>query len=198
MTAPNTLTEPDDLRIEKRIEKALTLREGGASYARIAEELSKDGTGSCSITTAHGYVMRGLDLLHDRIAESAERIRALENRRLDRMMLRLEARQDNNSPAVTLALLRIMERRAKLNNLDLDKDEPQLPGSGLSATAESRDTLRGKLTAIRSRTDALGVTTTEALQIETSMPLPALGDAVAELAKENGHVNGNGTNGDHA
>ncbi len=198
MTGPNSVAAVEDVRIEARVEKALTLREGGASYARIAEKLSEDGT-PCSVTSAHRYVMLGLDQLHDRIAESADRLRAIENRRLDKMLLRLEARQDNNSPAVVLAQLRIMERRAKLNGLDIEKDEPGAAAGtpGLNAPQEARETLRGKLVAIRSRTDAAGVTTAEGVSIEVSMPLPPLGSAVHELTKPESNGNGNGTNGAH-
>jgi len=120
--------------------QALELREAGAKYRQIAEKLN------VSVGRAHQYVMEAIAELHEQVLESAEQVKLLELNRLDAMWMRLSARKDNDSPRVVEAMLRIMERRARLLGLDAPV-EIGGPGGGPIpvAPSDAREVLEGKV-----------------------------------------------------
>lgn len=122
-----------DVSVEQNKLKALDLRGEGKSYAKIADALG------ISKTRAHELVLEGLDELIVQSAESAEQVRTLELGRLDDLLdrlvvkLSLQRREvqaksglmvmvpDPNERTVD-AILRVMERRAKLLGLDAPQE----------------------------------------------------------------------------
>ncbi|WP_328438280.1 helix-turn-helix domain-containing protein [Nocardia puris] len=102
-------TGPESIERRRRMAKALALREGGASYRRIAEALD------VSLSTAHAYVV---EAMAEVTKEAAESVLQLELARLDRMMLGIWRDAANGELKSIHAALKIMERRAKLTGLD--------------------------------------------------------------------------------
>jgi hypothetical protein len=105
---------------ERRV-KALELRKGGASYRQIAAVLLT------SLETAYNDVQAEMQALRDLALAGAEDIRDLERQRLDRSTAAMTAIADNPARTplerikATATLVRIMERRAKLEGYDAPK-----------------------------------------------------------------------------
>lgn len=101
---------------------ALELRKAGGTLEKIAQALG------CGKSQAHRYVTKGLQELCEKTRETAEQLRALENYRLDRMLLALSSKIEMGDVPAINAALRIMERRAKLYALDAlpIEQEPQV------------------------------------------------------------------------
>lgn len=137
---------PVSVQVQQKRLLALQLREGGAKYREIAEQLQ--------VTTsyAHELVMKAMDDLNDTVAETAERMRQLELNRLDKMWMDLSTRKDATSPRTIDTKLRIMERRAKLLGLDAPM---QLGGPGGGPipfqSTDPREAVRTKVAAITAR-----------------------------------------------
>ena len=97
---------------ERRL-KVLAYRKTGASFRQIADTLA------VSLSQTHDDYRRAIDELHGMEHQSAEELRTLENARLDEMQLALWPQVRNgNLKAIGMAL-RIQERRARLNGIDL-------------------------------------------------------------------------------
>lgn len=93
--------------------KALDLRIAGATYEQIA-----DGLG-VSAPTAWGHVQAALAESRKTTAETADKVRAMELRRLDAIVVGLWPRRTDPRTADTI--LRAMDRRASLEGLDAAK-----------------------------------------------------------------------------
>lgn len=112
---------------ERRVE-ALKRRIAGGSYRAIARELG------VSEAQAFRDVQAELDKLAQQAQEEASRLRVLELRRLDEMLIRLSPMLypksgDNVNLGAIDRALKIMERRAKLLGLDAaEKTEVSGPG----------------------------------------------------------------------
>ena len=121
----------------ERIEKALTFRQGGASYRSIAREM-----GVCA-ATAFSYVQEGLDLYREQARERAGVLVELENQRLDALQAaHWGGAMRGNKPAAD-TVLRVMERRARLNGLDApQKIAPTDPSGENPYLSASDDELR--------------------------------------------------------
>lgn len=82
--------------------------------------------------TAHALVTRALDERRRELDESVDQIRTLENERLDKMTRLMFKRLDdptNPDPEKTvMAILRISDRRAKMNGTDAPTDFRITPG----------------------------------------------------------------------
>lgn len=113
---------------ERRVE-ALKRRIAGGSYRAIARELG------VSEAQAFRDVQAELDKLAQQAQEEASRLRVLELRRLDEMLIRLSPMLypksgDNVNLGAIDRALKIMERRAKLLGLDAptqNKHEVEMP-----------------------------------------------------------------------
>lgn len=92
------------------MEKALRLREAGASYAMIAEQC-----GYKNATRAHEAVKRAIQALP---REAATDCRKFEEDRLDRLMLAYWKRAVDGNLDAADYILRLMKRRAALLGLD--------------------------------------------------------------------------------
>lgn len=101
--------------------KALDLRIAGATYEQIA-----DGLG-VSAPTAWGHVQAALAESRKTTAETADKVRAMELRRLDAIVVGLWPRRTDPRTADTI--LRAMDRRASLEGLDEAK-RLELTGAG--------------------------------------------------------------------
>ena len=95
-----------------RQEKALELRIAGGSYRQIGRQLG------VSPKTAYYDVHTELGGLDTVKAGLAERLRDLELARCDRLTVALTQRANTGEPRSVFALVKVMERRAKLLGLD--------------------------------------------------------------------------------
>ncbi len=100
---------PDKATTAQRETRAVEMRKAGATYDDIAAALD------CNRSTAYRTVMRAL--ARNQAAE-VEELRMIEGARLDRMQMGLWQRAVSGSESACLAVLRIMERRARLFGLD--------------------------------------------------------------------------------
>ena len=124
---------PLDVRTEEHRLRALELRGEGKSYRKIADALGID------VHRAHDLVTEGLDQLIVQSAETAEQVRVLELGRLDDLLDRLVIKLSLQRKAMATAdgksvnvpdpeertvdaILRVMERRAKLLGLDAPQE----------------------------------------------------------------------------
>ena len=104
------ISQDQQIEATEKAVKALELRRQGKSYVQIAKEL-----GYSSGSGAHGAVKKAL---RKALKEPADELRALENARLDAMLIALWPEIEKGDPKSIMAGVRISERRAKLNGLD--------------------------------------------------------------------------------
>lgn len=100
-------------RVAEMRRKALDLRIAGASYEQIA-----DGLG-LSVSTAWKHVQSALAESRKVTAETADKVRAMELKRIDAIVVSLWPRRSDPRTADTI--LRAMDRRATLEGLDAPK-----------------------------------------------------------------------------
>jgi hypothetical protein len=101
----------------------MQLREAGVSFEKIAETVGYRDRGG-----AYKAVMVGLKTTR---LESAKKLRRLELRRLDKLMLQLWPKATGNPPdlAALDRLLAIMKRRAALTGLDVSTSKAKNGGN---------------------------------------------------------------------
>ena len=92
--------------------RAFRLRQTGASYREIAAELN------VGLGTAHRYVEGQLRILREKTALEAEHLITLECERLDKLQVAVWGKALGGDVRAGMAVLKIMERRAKLLGLD--------------------------------------------------------------------------------
>jgi hypothetical protein len=99
-------------RIKNRehLAQALGLRKAGASYDAIGKALG------LSKTRAYQLVTAGLAEINETVKDEAVAVKRLEIERCDELLLSLWPQR--KSPRATDSILRIMERRARLEGLD--------------------------------------------------------------------------------
>jgi hypothetical protein len=102
---------PDDAKLAESRRQALSLRIAGASYRKIAETMG------ISVAWAHELVTNALREVQEAGRELADGVRDLERERLDALLLSLWTKREN--PRVADTILRVMERRARLDGLDV-------------------------------------------------------------------------------
>lgn len=104
---------PAMVRHAERKIKALELRASGATYEQIARRLG--------VSKPHAWrlVDNALGELNKKASEQAERLRTLENARLDCLQQAVWAEATRGQPSAVRLALQIAERRAKLNGIDL-------------------------------------------------------------------------------
>lgn len=99
----------------EREEQALELRKAGASYTDIGKRLG------ITRPAAYRAVVRALQKLNDKMAETGPVVRRLELERLDRLLLiawRRLSQSNGEDDAALRHILAIMDRRAKYLGLD--------------------------------------------------------------------------------
>ena len=112
-TTKATKGTPGNLRARELEIKAIEYRKAGVTYDQIGQALGVSGNG------AWKAVQRGLKRLTEECAEKAKEVRHLETLRLDRLWQGVyEDAMRGDTSAINTAL-RIMERRARLWNLDM-------------------------------------------------------------------------------
>lgn len=92
------------------ISSAIELRRAGATYEQIGQQLD------ISKSRAHQLVIEGLEVVRDQIKAEGTVIMALELERLDNLLLGLWKQRQN--PRVVDTILRVLERKHKLQGLD--------------------------------------------------------------------------------
>jgi len=119
--------------VEQQRMKALDLRGEGKSYRKIADALGID------VHRAHTLVIEALDELMVQSTESAEQVKVLELQRLDDLLDRLlmkmalqrremltangqKVQVPNPDENTVAAILKVMERRAKMLGLDAPQE----------------------------------------------------------------------------
>lgn len=108
----NAPQAPRRLRARDLENKALLMRLAGASYQSIGDALG------VSRQAAHKAVGRALEKTAKEIEEGADKLRAIEIARLDRLYLRMSPLAESGSMGAVDRCLRIMERRARFLGLD--------------------------------------------------------------------------------
>lgn len=145
---------PVRVRARMREMEALALRAEGLSYAKIASRMG------VSSATAYKWVKKALGRLQEKLAERAELVWRLELERLDELQAALWGKAQDGDVKAVMAILRIMERRAKLYGLDApDRLEVQRKGLDLSqgVTPENVHVVAARLmTVLRSAEEATG------------------------------------------
>jgi len=128
---------PTAIATEEKMQMALELRKGGATYLQIGQQIG------CTKKYAWDLIQRGLARMRDETAESAKELRQIELLRLEAMHLALWPQKGKVKEATVL--LHIAERRARLLGLDAplrlrpdmgDPDDPGASGFAPPQTAE--------------------------------------------------------------
>lgn len=119
-------------------QQALELRKGGLSYQQISSYMG------CSKGYAYKLVKKGLEELTDKVRNSADELRELENSRLDMLWSKAYSTARNGDMQAVNTCIKISERRAKLNGLDSPTRSditvtPNVPV--MPATEEEREVL---------------------------------------------------------
>ena len=106
--------KPNKARITatERRREALDLRRSGLSFEQIGERLG------ITRQAAYKHVSKALDKLAEESSDSADKLRALELERLDKLLLGCYADAATGDLRAVDRALRIIERRAKLLGLD--------------------------------------------------------------------------------
>jgi DNA-binding transcriptional MerR regulator len=102
--------------------RIISLRKRGLTYQQVAEVIKtgRDG-GPVEHATANSVSLvmrRYLQTVNREAAEDLEELRTLENERLDELLTIWGARAREGDPKAAHIVLRISERRAKMNGLD--------------------------------------------------------------------------------
>ena len=113
------------LEVQEHIAQAVELRKAGATYDQIGKSLG------LSRSRAHQLVQEGLEVIKEQIRVDANLVMALELHRLDSMLLSLW--KDKGNPRVADTILRIMERKHKLQGLEAPT---RIEAMGLISTIE--------------------------------------------------------------
>lgn len=143
---------PPNVAAAGRQADALALRVKGLTFRQIGDALGCDGS------TAFRAVRDALAATLAECAELAEHLRELENQRLDEMQAALwEKALAGVFPAAD-RVLRIMERRAKLNGLDAPQKIAPTDPSGENPYLSASDT---ELRRMAAQVLGLAETTTE-------------------------------------
>ena len=98
------------VEVYENIAQAVELRKAGATYEQIGQRLG------LSRSRAHQLVQEGLEVVREQIRIDANLVMALELDRLDAMLLSLWGEKKN--PRVADTILRIMERKHKLQGIE--------------------------------------------------------------------------------
>lgn len=114
------------IEIQENIAQAVELRKAGATYEQIGKSLG------LSRSRAHQLVQEGLEVIREQIKIDANLVMALELDRLDAMLLSLW--KDKKNPRVADTILRIMERKHKLQGLEAPT---RIEATGVISTVES-------------------------------------------------------------
>lgn len=107
------------------VQKALDLRTAGVAYSSIGQALG------ISKTRAYELVMLGLEELAESIVETATRVRDLELRRLDAIVMAHHPQRQN--PRNAEILLKASKRRSEILGLDAPTKIAQTTPDGAEA-----------------------------------------------------------------
>jgi len=143
---------PDCAAAAGRRADALALRIKGLTFAGIGDALGVD------TSTAYRYVRDALAATLAGCGELAEHLRELENQRLDEMHAALWPQALAGVMPAVDRILRLMERRAKLNGLDAPQKIAPTDPSGENPYLSASDT---ELRRMAAQVLGLAETTTE-------------------------------------
>ncbi len=130
-------------------QQALELRKKCYTYQEIADALG------CSRSGAYKYVSKALAELTEKVRNSADELRELENTRLDELWTKAYDRvQDGDLTAINTCI-KISERRAKLNGLDspVRSDITVTPNVPTMAATDEEKQVLNELARIRGGLD---------------------------------------------
>jgi hypothetical protein len=131
-------TSPRRFETAKKVKKAIQLRIAGKSYDEIARILNYNSPQAVSKAV--------LKALRDIPKEKAEELRTVENQRLDALQDGVWPRATFGDVEAVMAMLKLMERRAKLNGLDMPTKVAHTDSQGNDdPTASALELLRSKL-----------------------------------------------------
>ena len=128
------------IRNREHLAQALGLRKAGASYDAIGKAMG------LSKTRAYQLVTEGLEEINETVRDEATAVKRLELERCDELLLALWSQRKN--PRVVDTIVRVMDRRARLEGLDAPlkvapttPDGLALPAGGLDLTRLSLEDL---------------------------------------------------------
>jgi DNA-binding transcriptional MerR regulator len=124
----------NELERAERRHRIVRLRKRGMSYEQIAQMLAKGEDGGepwkVARDTVRTIVHRYLDALAHEDSETVEQLRQMENERLDELLLAFGPDARRGDVKAANVVLRVAERRAKMNGLDAPvKHEHDVRGS---------------------------------------------------------------------
>jgi hypothetical protein len=122
--------QADFLERHERRQMVFDLRRRAMTHQQIADALTEHFGEKVSRQAVSKMLKRGLERMHREEAESVEELRALENDRLDELLRVWGPRAREGNEKAAGIVLRIAERRAKMNGLDAPvKHEHDVRGS---------------------------------------------------------------------
>jgi hypothetical protein len=104
----NSHTSPKQIARRRKIDEALSFREAGHSYVKIARHMK------VPVSTVHGWVVQGMNMIP---IESAKAVLALELQRLDNLLSAHYADAVQGDVSATTMALHIIEKRCRLLGL---------------------------------------------------------------------------------
>jgi hypothetical protein len=132
-------TSPRVLATQQRRAIAVGLRTRGATYAQIEQVLRSQYAHLLpphyNIRRAYEDVSRALVEIRHQLAEDVETVRRLELERLDELQLSIWPAAQAGDLAAIHTVLRLMERRARLMNLDAPRKYAQTTPEGTPPAA---------------------------------------------------------------
>lgn len=180
---------PKDVDDEILRIQALELRRTGASYRAIATAMTNDMTvrGTPRVISkdvAHRLVIEGLRDLREHNAETLDEVRRLELERLDYWTMKLQTGEKASTPRTVDTLLRIQERRARLQGLDAPTRIAGADGGPIElAVIDARSLLRERLDALRKAMQGEPVVVVESASSPPAIPENTGGDAAQPDSK---------------
>lgn len=154
-------------RVATRSDEAMRLRISGLTFRDIGARLH------CSAMQAHRDVSNVLDALASSTTANAVHLRQLESERLDRLTAALSPKAEKGDVDACRALVRVMERRARLFGLDAVVAQ-QLEISGRNGAPFAMTLSALSNTELLTRIDALKVQLRELVQLEGEQTLEHL------------------------
>ncbi|WP_375477000.1 hypothetical protein [uncultured Jatrophihabitans sp.] len=138
---------PTAVEVTRRRAQATELRAAGLTYDRIAQRLLEESDTPASYDRAAAW--RDVEAtLAEMIREPAESLVAMESDRLDRLQVGVWTRAIRGDLDAIGAVLRIMDRRARLHGFDKAQAQPIMAAISIVDTADQAELQRETLAAI--------------------------------------------------
>ncbi|NJM47941.1 MAG: hypothetical protein HC860_18680 [Alkalinema sp. RU_4_3] len=115
------MTDPKNLQVIERRQRAVELRKSGMTLEQVADQIAADprfGVPNYGASSAYDDVRRALDQLNSECSLTTAQYRQLELERLDHMQWALQPKIDVGNTRAIEAAIKINDRRSKLLGLE--------------------------------------------------------------------------------